>query len=276
MLHARHHPRSLQDLTTAEQLLNKAWAVLENMDSEDEQVIYEKVFNRNGFAYVLYRRKEYDKVASLLERHLTDLEATRFANTVHHTVLLNNLGRLYALLGRNDQAEEKLRRAVDLDPDFAEYWSDLASLLIDLGRYDNAVAALKEAERCSDSIAGIFALRGYLEYKLNNYAAAAQYYERAFARDPSNAELALDAAEMWAESGEAESCRAWIQKARKLPLVREQQERADLIELQAAMREDGARAAQFALQRLRKLAEKYPDSDIIMQNIHQLISELTD
>ncbi len=56
-----------------------------------------------------------------------------------------NLGRTYAKLIKDDEAEEAFRQAVKLKPDDSEYQMELGTILIRLAKYSEAVGALKKA-----------------------------------------------------------------------------------------------------------------------------------
>jgi tetratricopeptide (TPR) repeat protein len=61
---------------------------------------------------------------------------------------LSNLGYVQArYLGRPGEAERNLRRAIEIDPAFADAWCNLGLLLQDQGRFDEALAAYEEALR---------------------------------------------------------------------------------------------------------------------------------
>jgi Flp pilus assembly protein TadD len=56
-----------------------------------------------------------------------------------------NLGRTYAKLLKDDQAENAFRQAVKLKPDDADYQTELGAILIRLAKYHEAVPVLKKA-----------------------------------------------------------------------------------------------------------------------------------
>jgi Flp pilus assembly protein TadD len=58
--------------------------------------------------------------------------------------LLNLEGRLAALQGADDLAEEKLRSAVDSDPGFSSFSADLARFLADRDRQDEALDVIEK------------------------------------------------------------------------------------------------------------------------------------
>lgn len=57
----------------------------------------------------------------------------------------NALGLTYHALGRLDEALKHYHEAVKLKPDFSSAYNNMGTLLTDLGRYDDAIAAFKQA-----------------------------------------------------------------------------------------------------------------------------------
>lgn len=57
----------------------------------------------------------------------------------------NRVAVEFRACGREREAEPRLRRALDLQPDFAEAWNNLAAVLHDLGRLDEAERAVRRA-----------------------------------------------------------------------------------------------------------------------------------
>ena len=60
----------------------------------------------------------------------------------------NNLGNTLKELGRFDEAEPILRKAIALEPDFLEANSNLGHLLAETGRLDEAAESYKRALSC--------------------------------------------------------------------------------------------------------------------------------
>jgi Tfp pilus assembly protein PilF len=59
--------------------------------------------------------------------------------------IINTLGLAYWARKDYAHAEEKFKRAAELDPIFSEAWNNLGALYIDLERYDAAIVALDKA-----------------------------------------------------------------------------------------------------------------------------------
>lgn len=161
MMYARHHSESIRNADLAGKLLMSAWAVLE-LQPDSEAVRYERAFNRNGYALLLYRSGSYDEAAQLLTEGIDVVSRSQFKDGLHQTVLLNNLGRVYAKMGRHEEAEHALRRATEIDPQFAEYWQDLASQLADADKWPEALDSARLACDLDPAIPEAHQLRGFV------------------------------------------------------------------------------------------------------------------
>ena len=81
--------------------------------------------------------KEFEKAATGYKKYLD-------ANPKDDAAWFN-LGRTYAKLLKDDQAEDAFRQAVKLNPDDADYQTELGAILNRLAKYHEAVTALKKA-----------------------------------------------------------------------------------------------------------------------------------
>lgn len=81
--------------------------------------------------------KEFEKAATAYKKHLD-------ANPKDDAAWFT-LGRTYAKLLKDDQAEDAFRQAVKLNPDDAEYQTELGAILNRLAKYHEAVTVLKKA-----------------------------------------------------------------------------------------------------------------------------------
>jgi Tfp pilus assembly protein PilF len=59
------------------------------------------------------------------------------------------LGWSYSSLGRVDDAIAQCKRAIGLDPEFGNPYNDIGAYLIQLGRFDEALAWLEQAKRAA-------------------------------------------------------------------------------------------------------------------------------
>ncbi|MBN33568.1 MAG: hypothetical protein CMM46_02100 [Rhodospirillaceae bacterium] len=88
------------------------------------------------------------------------------------------LGRLYALRGDFDVAEERLRRAIELNPNFALAYHGLGYTLTLSGREEEAASLFERAPRFSPADQyhwGIYSMASFNQVPLGNHEAAVEY-----------------------------------------------------------------------------------------------------
>ncbi|MDF1539734.1 MAG: tetratricopeptide repeat protein [Candidatus Thorarchaeota archaeon] len=120
-------------LAIEEERIDEAIRILEPMakeyNPEPDALVY------LGIAYVQDERPED---AIKVFRQAQDIAED-------HCVVALFLGRALRGLGKLDEAEEELRRAISLDPEGPESWIELGKLLYDKGNYRDTVRIMEEA-----------------------------------------------------------------------------------------------------------------------------------
>lgn len=99
-------------------------------------------------------------------------------------VIANRLGVTYATLGFYDRAEETFRRAVGLNPKFAQGYSNLGSVYFLKNNLRRAERNLKKAIRLDNGAASFHLNLGTLYLEKNQVAQAMEEWRRAFELDP--------------------------------------------------------------------------------------------
>ena len=99
---------------------------------------------RHCLAVALLQLHQYDEAASRLERLATDLGTAR---TALLGGILMQAGQAWYLAGRPDKAFKLQSTLLDLAPGDPELWVDRAVTLMELEKYDAALADLDEAIR---------------------------------------------------------------------------------------------------------------------------------
>lgn len=131
-----------------------------------------------------------------LEAALVEYETgLRLATTpVEEATVRNNLGNLYARLGRTDEAEAEFRQAIVLSPhDQALYWNNLGLLYKDRGRLAEALEAYDVALRLRPDLTEAHLNRGVAHFLQGATEAAEADFQRAIQanRDYTLAHLTL-------------------------------------------------------------------------------------
>lgn len=269
MLYARHHPVSFRNDKMAEDLINESWDILNEIE-ENEHVYYEKIFNRNGIGLIYFRRGEFEVAAELLEEAIDKIEQSSFHKGVHHTVLLNNLGRVYSAYGQNTLAENYLKKVVVLDPNFAEYWLDLAQFYLDNNNFDEAINATVHAEKCSDSISEIYELRAYISNKKGSFLEAVDAYKQAWVINPSKGGNLLGALLNLCEANHYNEAQQLIDILETASFNETERETYELLKLEVEMNKDETYDKLKFIKKLESLLKKYPDSEEINENLRAL------
>jgi Flp pilus assembly protein TadD len=99
------------------------------------------------------------------------------------------LGMTYARVGQWQQAEQRFRRAIELDASSSTTRTDYAmSLLLPLGRVDEAVREMRAAERADPLSSAVHIFSGYALLAAGRYEEAASQCEKTPADDPVRSE----------------------------------------------------------------------------------------
>ena len=99
-------------------------------------------------------------------------------------VILFNIGNAYAAQGEHARAVRILEGAVELMPDWAHAWGNLAVSLEQCGRYREALASLEQAAERDDDLENLQRNRAALHLRLGNIARALEHYRAAVERTP--------------------------------------------------------------------------------------------
>jgi len=111
---------------------------------------------------------------------------------------------LQALLGACFEAEhqptlarEAYQREIDLDPSRIDYYNDLISLLLDLGKTNDAVAIANRALKVAPNDARPWVWKGHVSLQANAYQDAIESYTHASELDRSNVDAILGVATIY-------------------------------------------------------------------------------
>jgi len=187
MLHCRFLPE--RDFPLAEDYLRKAMDTLDHVTLSEAEKHYLAVFILNGVAFIRFQQGRLDDAVNLcqegferLDRHLRDSEYR-----LHRSVLLYNIGQVYAATRAFDKALQYYSAAMELDPRYSEYYNDRGSVYLKMGRLDEAVADFHEAIRLSAPYFEVWTNLGQTLRKLGRHAEAVEAYAQALDIEPDAA-----------------------------------------------------------------------------------------
>ena len=194
MLYVRHHPEHLRSLEVAEQLLEEAYSILEQLPEGDSQVTFEQVFNRNGLALIEYKRGLVDEAAKRVVEGINRLVSENPRQALHRVVLIYNVALCYQTLNRWQEARETFAELLDFDPLMPEYHLELARVDIALGNPQSALMSIENALGIDSYIGEAHSLQGYVLGELGRADDALASYRRAFYLDQGSPNTTYDLA----------------------------------------------------------------------------------
>lgn len=138
MLYLRHHPPMHQNRNYACELLNEAHELIATY-AHDEQAPFDRIFNRNGYALILFRAGKVKEAISELQRGIDYLLSKPSEKALMHaSVLVYNLYQCFDQISDISSAERALARLIALDPNHVEYKIMLGEFYIKQERFSDA------------------------------------------------------------------------------------------------------------------------------------------
>ena len=143
-------------------------------------------------------RENQEKSRILLKAGSSQLEAGEYPSALktlleaqrlnpQDPMVQNNLGLAYLMRDRADLAEEHVRQAIKLDPQYTEAKGNLGRVLNDRGRAQEAIPVLEEAlkDLTYEKPARITLNLGIAHFKLKNYPKSREFFRKtlAYGRD---------------------------------------------------------------------------------------------
>jgi tetratricopeptide (TPR) repeat protein len=163
MLYTRHHEPAFRDDRKAKALLNSAIATASLLGGRVERA-FKGAFFKNGRALVEVHLGDPQEALRLVTECIDDLDLRLEPDEhrLHRSVLQNNRGRVYAGLGRLDEALADFAVVIEQDPNHADHYLERGDILRRLGRHDEALADYTRALRLSPPFPEIYYNRGDL------------------------------------------------------------------------------------------------------------------
>ena len=176
-----------------------AIALRESKQAKDAVVMFEEALNeaQNAQAEFLKPRFYLEYGAAAQEAGLYDKAADLFRKAIamdpaNAAEPYNYLAYMWAEQNIHlDEAEDAVKRALQLDPDNGAYLDSMAWVEYRQGKYDQALEHLKRAvENLPREDAVVFEHLGDVYLKLNRMSQALEAWQKAKTLDPSNKDLA--------------------------------------------------------------------------------------
>ncbi len=190
MLHARYLPS--RDLSKGEEYLERGIADLQRAEMTEDELHFQSVFNRNGLAMIRNFQGRFQEAIELCREGFRELEhhLRQERHRLHRSVLLYNMAQVYAAVGAHDDALRHFALAMEMDPNYSEYYNDRGNILLRLGRLAEAEADYRQAIALSPPYHEVYTNLGQCYRRMGRFDDAVRAYSVALDLDPLQA-LAL-------------------------------------------------------------------------------------
>ena len=144
-----------RDFVKGEEYLDRGLEILAKSDLSDFERRFRYVFNfANGLAMIRNFQRRPQEAIELCRKGWAELEEYLPADThqLHRSILLFNLGQVCAATGAHDEALEYFSKVIAIDPNYSEYHNDRGSLLLKMGRLEEAEADYLRSNRAEPAV----------------------------------------------------------------------------------------------------------------------------
>jgi tetratricopeptide (TPR) repeat protein len=205
MLHARFLPRRDQD--RAEWHLEQAMAYVARQVVSDAQRHFLTVFIRNGLAYVRLKQGRVEEALELCRSGLAELNEhlAPEQHRLHRSVLLYNAAQVLSGLDRRAEAISYLSSAMQVDPNYSEYYLERGGLFLKSEQFDAAERDLLRAIELSPPYAEVWTDLGQCYRAAGRMEDAVRAYGVALDLDPNVSLALIGRAEASTELGDLEA-----------------------------------------------------------------------
>jgi tetratricopeptide (TPR) repeat protein len=205
MLHARFLDST--DQAEAEHYLRRALDLLETGDLPDGERHFLTVFMMNGLALVRLRQGRAQEALELCSAGVARLKEHLGPerHRLHRSVLLFNIAQIHAQIGPYEDAVAYLSEAMEMDPNYSEYYNDRGTVYFKMNRLQEAERDYLRAIELSPPYAEVWTNLGQCYRAMERMDDAVHAYSRALDLDPArplalvgraDALFALDRAEL--------------------------------------------------------------------------------
>jgi tetratricopeptide (TPR) repeat protein len=185
MLHARF--LDAPDQSKAEGYLQQGLSLLAAERQLDHDHHFLTVFLMNGLAFVRLRQGRVQEAADLCSAGLARLSAHLHPerHRLHRSVLLFNIAQVHAQVGPYEDAIEYFSQAMEMDPNYSEYYNDRGAVYFKMDRLQDAERDYLRAIELSPPYAEVWVNLGQCYRAMERMHDAVRAYSRALDLDPA-------------------------------------------------------------------------------------------
>lgn len=201
MLAARYSPA--RDLAKGEEYLDRGLEEILRSDLPEGELHFQVVFNRNGLAMIRTFQGRFQEALELCREGFLRLEEHlgREKHRLHRSVLLYNMAQVYALLGAFEEAISHYSAAMEMDPNYSEYYNERGSAYLKMERYVDALQDYLRAIELSPPYFEVYANLGQCYRMMGMMEKAVQAYSTSLDLQPGQVAALAGRAQAYEASG---------------------------------------------------------------------------
>jgi tetratricopeptide (TPR) repeat protein len=201
MLHGRY--KKPREFEKAEALLDLGIKAIESSSLRDGDRHFQYVFNRNGLAMIRNFQGRHQEAIDLCSEGILHLNQHLGADQhrLHRSVLIYNIAQVYFAIGKYPEALKYYSAAIEMDPNYSEYYNERGSVLLKLDHLEGALADYQRAIELSPPYFEVFTNLGQCYRRLGQLDEAIKAYSRALDLQPAQSLALAGRAKAYEDSG---------------------------------------------------------------------------
>jgi tetratricopeptide (TPR) repeat protein len=198
--------RKPRDFARAEAFLDRGLKAIEESEVPDSDRHFQYAFNRNGLAMIRNFQGHHREAIELCKTGLSRLNEHLGADKhrLHRSVLIYNIAQVYVAEGAYPEAITYYSEAIEMDPNYSEYYNERGSIFLKVARLVEALADYEHAITLSPPYYEVFTNLGQCYRLLGRSKDAVAAYSRALDLQPNQALAIIGRAKAYDELGQVE------------------------------------------------------------------------
>jgi len=192
-----------RDLVKGEAYLDRGMEEIERAKLPDGERHFNIVFNRNGLAMIRNFQGRRQEAIDLCRQGIETLNAHLGAeeHRLHRSILFYNMAQVYGAAGSHQEAIKYYSVAIEMDPNYSEYYNERGNIFLSQGLLQEAHADYLKAVLLSPPYFEVFTNLGQCYRRMGAMEDAIESYSRALDLEPGKVLALLGRAKAHEELG---------------------------------------------------------------------------
>lgn len=202
MFHTRYFQE--RDNEKAYDYIMEAKHYLAQTQKPPKEKIFHGVFLDNGLALIKIRMGKIEEAIELCQGGFKKLKESlgEKEHLLHRSVLNYNTAQIFSRLNDFEMALKFYNKAIDMDPNYSEYYNERGNLHQKMGQYEQALADYQQALRCSAPYSELYFNHGVCLHKLGHLPEAIASFSKSLDYNSNQPDLFHYRAVVYEEVGD--------------------------------------------------------------------------